>query len=143
MFEESQFIFILLLISDFNFGPILITKDNDFALAKEKYFKCFNKTSLMRPGSIEMFWRLLFNQTSYIPVQYGGLSLLRPGFESRPGRLTPLATLYMVSTSNLRSREMDNELINISPYQMFLLHIRSSKTKSQWINLNNSQKIHI
>jgi len=52
----SQFNFILLLISDFiNFGPILLTKDNDFTLAKEKYFKCFNKTSLMRPGSIEMF----------------------------------------------------------------------------------------
>ena len=28
---------------------------------------------------------------------------------------------------------MDNDLINISPYQMFLLHIRSSKTKSQYI----------
>jgi hypothetical protein len=28
---------------------------------------------------------------------------------------------------------MDNELINISPYQMFLLHIRSPKTKSQYI----------
>ena len=27
---------------------------------------------------------------------------------------------------------MDNDLINISPYQMFLLHIRSPKTKSQY-----------
>ena len=28
---------------------------------------------------------------------------------------------------------MDNDLINISPYQMFLLHIRSPKTKDQYI----------
>lgn len=28
---------------------------------------------------------------------------------------------------------MDDDLINISPYQMFLLHIRSPKTKDQYI----------
>jgi hypothetical protein len=34
---------------------------------------------------------------------------------------------------------MDIDLINISPYQMFLLHIRSLKTKSQYIqNMNIS-----
>ena len=39
----------------------------------------------------------------------------------------------MVFNSNIKEYRMDNDLINISQYQLYLLHIRSPKTKSQYI----------
>ena len=81
------------------------------------------KLGYMRPGSIEIcLVAYEWKPESYIPVQYGGLSLLRPGFEirfwvgedekttertSRPGRLYFLR-FWNSSFKNLQMKILSN-----------------------------------